>query len=138
MSIIATVELEIKDLAAARRAATRLGLELREGQQTFRQHATHGSGQRCDHAIAVLGNPQAYEIGMIAKKGGTYELKYDHYSGGRGLMEKVSSGSGRDIDKFRQAYAAEVAIAEVRRLGYRYRETTDASGVIQVEAYVTA
>jgi hypothetical protein len=138
VSNIATIELEIKDLAAAKRAATRLGLEFREGQRTFRQHTTHGAGQACDHAIAVLGNPQAYEIGVIAKKGGTYELKYDYYGGGRGLMEKVSSGSMRDIDKYRQAYAVEVAIAEVRRLGYRYRETTDASGVIQVEAYVTA
>lgn len=138
MSIIATVELEIKDLGAAKRAAARLGLEWREGQTTFKQHTSHGSGVRCDHAIAVAGNPDAYEIGVIAKKDGTYELQFDHWQGGRGLMAKVSSGSGRDIDKYKQAYAVEVAIAQVRRLGYSYRETVDASGVIQVEAYVTA
>lgn len=137
MSIIATVELEIKSIAAAKRAAARLGLEFREGQKTFRQHLSH-SNSACDHAIAVVGNSTAYEIGVIAKSGGTYELKFDHYGGGRGLMAKVSSGSGRDVDKFRQAYAAEVAIAEINRLGYRYRESVDAAGAIHLEAYVTA
>lgn len=137
MSIIATVELEIKSLAAAKKAAARLGMEFREGQKTFRQHTSHHS-TRCDHAIAVVGNPEAYEIGVIAKSGGSYELKFDHWQGGKGLMDKVSVGKRDNVDRFKQAYAAEVAIAEVNRLGYRYRESVDAAGVIHLEAYVTA
>lgn len=139
MSIIATVELEVKDLDAAARAARRLGLELRKGQRTFRQHISHGAGDQCDHAIGVIGSTSAYEIGMIKKEGGVYQLKFDHYQRGKGLMEKVASGDRLDnIGKFQQAYATEVVIGEFKRAGHRYRESTDASGNIKLEAFVSA
>lgn len=139
MSIIATVELEIKDLQAVDRACKRLGLEFRRGQKTFRQHLSHGN-TGCDHAISVPGNSQAYEIGMISKKKGVYELRFDHWQGGHGLMAKVASDKKRlnDVNLFRQAYAAEVAIGEFRRAGYRYRETTDEKGCIMLEAFVAS
>lgn len=136
MSHITKVHLKIKDLSCVAAACTRLGLTFMEGQRTFRKHGANGT---CEHAINA--GPNAYEVGLRAVDDG-YELQFDYWNGGYGLMEKIGTRDGRgpisNANRFSQAYAAEVAIKSLRRSGHRVRESVGANGSIVVEAVVSA
>lgn len=122
MSHIATIELVVKDLVALRAACETLGLELCENRTRYHWYgravgrpadATDGV---CEHAIRVKDNGRAYEIGLVSKADGTgYELKWDSYMGGFGLVEKVGENAGR----LRQEYAIEIATRVAKRQGFR-------------------
>lgn len=128
MSHITTIAMQIKDLKSLAKAATRLGLEFREGQRTQRYYANKTNP--CDHAIAIPGNSTAYEIGVIADKDGTYTLAFDDFSGGKGMMEIV----GKACCRLKQAYTVEVAKKKLKAQGYTVTEKTDANGNILVQA----
>ena len=131
MSVMKTVSLKIKDLDAVEAAAARLGLVLRRGQTTFRQHSSH-QDESCTHAISVCGKPDAYEIGLTDDGAGGFDLSYDAFNGGKGLMEIISAKgpSGHDAGLFEQAYAVELAKRDARRRGHRVTESTSADGRI--------
>jgi|SRR6266853_1146947 len=131
MSHVATVEVEIRDLDALRAACAAAGLEFREGQRTFRwygrwvkdyngQDAAFRAGidpkdyGKCEHAIGVPGNAQAYEIGVVKKPGGGYLLAWDFFMGGYGL-EKVA---GKGCLNLVRSYVGQVAQRTLRRQGY--------------------
>lgn len=134
MSHIATVDLDIKDMDALKKACEQLGLELVEGKKTYKWYGTSVGDYplpagfskedlgKCDHVIRIPGNSTAYEIGVVAKRDGTpgYQLMWDFWQGGYG-MEKIAGKNGNNI---RQQYAAQVAMKELRRNGYRVSMTT--------------
>lgn len=113
---------EITDLDVLAEACRRLGLELVRGQRTYRWSGIHEAvplppdlvapgyqlGQ-CDHAIRVLGNPDAFEVGLVpATDGRGYAVTWDFWRDGFGLMAAV----GRDCERLLSEYAA---VARSRR-----------------------
>jgi len=67
---------------------------------------------KCDHAIAVPNNKNAYEIGVAwnAEKS-CFELRYDFWQGGYGL-EKVA---GKKCGNLAKAYTQTVALKEAKK-----------------------
>lgn len=128
MSHIAEIELQIKDLQALKEAAKALGLELREGQETYRWYGrsvgdyplpagfTKEDLGKCEHALSIPGSPYAYEIGVVARKDGKpgYTLLWDFWQGGYGLEEKV----GRNAIDLQREYAFAVSKAAARKKGF--------------------
>lgn len=133
MSHVTLIDLLVKDLDALDKACGRMGLELVRGQKTFKwfgrfmydspgikgvDPAEYG---KCDHAIRVKGNKQAYEIGLVARKDGKgYELRWDNWRNGFGLC----AATGYDVNdtsgnKLKDWYAAEVARKQMSRQGFR-------------------
>jgi hypothetical protein len=139
MSHVTTIDLHITDLDSLAKACERLGLELVTGQKTFKwygqwvgdyrgQDAAFNQGidtkdyGKCEHAIRVKGNKQAYEIGLVKRTDGKagYRLVWDHYAGGFGLCEKVQYNAKTvNADKLKDWYAAEVSKKQMRRQGFR-------------------
>lgn len=127
-------------------ACKRLGLELVEGQKTYRwwgrsegdyplpEGFTAQDLGHCEHAIRVpLSHPSgrnAYEVGVVKRRDGKpgYQLMWDFFAGGYGLQEFV----GEDCKKLRQAYATEAAKAQARKMGYRVTEKLQANGSIKL------
>lgn len=141
MSHIATVELEVKDLDCLAKAARRLGLELRLGQQTYRWFGesvgncplpsgfTVEELGKCQHALSIPGS-EAYEIGVVQRRDGRpgFSLVWDFYEGGYGLESLV----GAQCAKLKQAYAAEVSIKQARMQGFQVREELRSDGSLRL------
>lgn len=148
MSHVATVNLQIKDLVALKEACGKLGLEFRQGQETFKwygrwvndysaEDAAYRNGistedyGKCLHAIGVKGDENAYEVGVVKNPNGAgYTLVYDNWSGGKGLEAKIGQG----CTALKQQYAATVARRQAMKQGFRVREVTRADGSIQLIA----
>lgn len=144
MSHVATVKIEVRDLAALRATCAKLGLEFVEGQQTWKWYGrsvgdyplpagyTVEDLGKCAHAIRIPGNSRAYEIGVVASrtKPGTYELMWDFWQGGYGIEAIV----GKDAQTLKQRYAAEVARKHALRSGMRVTETVKSDGTIVLRA----
>jgi hypothetical protein len=130
MSHIVKIKTLIRDLDALRRAAQSLGLEMVTASR-FKYFANKTAP--CDYALRVPGNQEAYEIG-ISKNGDHYEMQWDSYAGGYGLVDLVST-DGRNADRLSQAYAREVVTADYENRGYRVSVSSDASGNLVMEAY---
>lgn len=136
MSHVVKVDIQIKDLDALRRAAESLGLQFREGQKTYRwyghymgdyampQGVTKEQLGKCDHAIGVPGNSQAYEVGVMGNADGTYSLMWDFWQGGYGLQALV----GKDCGNLIERYGIEVARSAAEAQGW-YVENTAAGGL---------
>lgn len=115
MSHISTLEIEIRDLDDLESACRDLGLELRRDQKLFRTYS--GRHSPCDAAIVAPDRPTAYEIGLVAR-GRSYELRYDDWSGGRGMMQVVGEKCGRLL----QSYTKHRLLSEAKRKGWTVRE----------------
>lgn len=111
MSHVSEIELKIKSLEALKAACARLGLELIEGQQTFRSY--YGLN-KCSHAIRIPG--ASYEVGLV-EKDGELTLSWDDWGSG-GLKAKLGEKAGR----LKQAYTIEQTKAVAKRSGYQVRE----------------
>lgn len=145
MSHVATIDIEIKDLDCLRAAAADLGMEFREGQRTYRwwgrsvgdyplpEGFAAADLGTCEHALAVAGNPDAYEVGVARRRDGQpgYALLWDFYAGGRGLQAAVGKGAGR----LKQAYAARVTEKQMRRKGLRVARSVDEQGRVHLRTY---
>lgn len=131
MSHIITSKAAILDLDALEVACQRRGLELVRDQETFRwfgesvgdyplpEGFTEADMGRCSHAIQILGNSKAYEIGLVETREsdgegnfrsveGQYTLMYDFWSGGYGMQEKAG---GEQCQGLVQEYVCAVAEA---------------------------
>lgn len=142
MSHVVTIETQILDLAALRKAAEELGLEFVEGQRTYRWYQRHVGDYplpagfteadlgKCQHAIRVKGDPKAYEVGVVRRKDGApgFQLIYDFYGSCGKALEAVA---GKGLTKLRQEYAAQVVI---RQMGgkHKIKRTTQADGSIRL------
>ena len=83
---------------------------------------------KCDHALSVVGNPNAYEVGVVRQAGGNFALRWDFFQGGYGLQACVGQGANR----LKQRYAAEVAAKMARRQGMTVAEHVGADGKIRL------
>lgn len=110
MSHVTTIDLEIKDLEALKGAATRLRCEVKE-EKVF---AGYYGQNKCDYAIHVPG--AKYQVGVI-KEGSMYRLSWDDFSSGG--LDRVL---GKNMNKLKQAYAAEATKRAARRAGYQVTE----------------
>lgn len=129
MSHVVIIDVEIKSLEALIEAGKACGLQFMEGQQTFKWYGTHVGDYplpagftkadmgKCEHALRVIGNDNAYEIGICKRRDGKagYVLLYDFWAGGCGLEAAVGKKSLRLVDH----YGAQVAAKAMRRKGYR-------------------
>jgi hypothetical protein len=141
VSHVVTLDVEIRDLEALRDAAAALGLEFREGQQTFRWWGKHVGDYalpagftaedmgKCEHAISLPNNPSAYEVGVVRRRDGRpgFSLMFDFYGGGKGLMNAVGSKCGRLV----QEYAAQVVVKQAGR-NWRVTRTQAADGALRL------
>lgn len=143
MSHVAEIEVEITDLDALDAACRRIGtLELVRGQTKYKwwgdsvgdyplpEGFTKEDLGKCDHAIRVKGNAQAYEVGVVRARNGKqgYVLHWDFYDGGYGLEKEV----GENCNKLRQAYAIEVAKKAAVRQRMSVREVQQADGSVRL------
>ena len=142
MSHIATVDVHITDLAALKAACAALGLEFREGKQSFRWYGkvvgdaplpagfTAAEMGQCESAISLRDNPQAYEVGVVKRRDGKpgYTLMYDNWHGGFGLEAVIGAQAG----KLRQQYAAQVAERQARKQGYRVSQSLQTDGSLRL------
>ena len=142
MSHVATIDLHIKDLAALKAACRTLGLEFVEGQTTFRWYGRHVGDYPlpegfttadmglCDHAIRLPGNTHAYEVGVVKRRDGKpgFTLMYDFWAGGYGLEAAI----GKQASRLRQQYAAQVAMKQARKQGFRVTQSVQQDGSVQL------
>ena len=142
MSHVATVEVQIKDLAALKAACRELGMEFIEGQTTFRWYGRHVGDYPlpegfdisdmgvCEHALRVKGDSNAYEVGVVKRRDGKpgYTLIYDFWKEGYGLEGVI----GQQAMKLRQRYASQVAAKQARRQGYRVTQCYTADGSVRL------
>jgi len=146
MSHVATIEIIIKDLEALKQACKECGLEFVQGQKTYKWYGKwvqdyHGNDAaykhgidpknygKCDHAIRVPNNPQAYEIGVVKVDKG-YTLVWDFWNGGFGL-EKLA---GPNCSNVVQNYSKNVTLKKLRNMGYSVKHKTNTEGDIEIEA----
>lgn len=140
MSHIAEVEVQILDLDCLDAACKRLGnVELVRNQQSYKwwgysvdeppEGFTKEDLGKCDHAIRVKGNADAYEVGIVrSRQGAGYVLHWDFFAGGYGLQDAV----GDNCKKLKQAYAIEVAKKAARRQGLTVREQKQKDGSVRL------
>ena len=125
MSHVETVNTQILDLASLKKACERLGVEFIEGRKTYKWFGrsvgdyplpagyTAADLGKCDHVIKVPG--VEYEIGVVQKKNGKgYDLLFDFWGPGQGLLQKFSKGLTKLVD----AYSVETLKAKARAKGY--------------------
>lgn len=101
-------------------------------------YATYGGRSRpCDAALVLPGSSSAYEVGLIRVRempdgsrvpdpnGTAYEVRYDNWAGGKGMMERV----GENCSKLMQEYgiAKTRRIATARGMGFSAERLPDGS-----------
>lgn len=141
MSHVSYIETNITDLDALGKAAEACGLELILGQTTMKwfgrwvndYHGADAAYQhgidpadygKCDHAIRVPNDKQAYEIGVLKQPDGTYRLYYDHYGQGAKLMARI----GRHGEKLNQQYVKAKAVDMLAKKGFKLVEEEGLAG----------
>lgn len=160
MSHVATVDLEIRDLDALAEAATRLGMELARGQQTYRcwytatppadrdeyLRITHQTVEslvpegfrgdeigRCEHALRVRGNGTAYELGVARRRDGRpgYVLLFEEY-GANSAGKALLDAVGPGCRHLKREYAYAVARKTAVAQGFTVNEQRQPDGSIRL------
>jgi hypothetical protein len=153
MSHVAALSMQVKSLSALKKAALACGLELVEGQTTYRWYGRwvqdyHGENAayklgidpknygKCDHAIRIPGNAKAYEIGVVKSPNGEgYELVWDFWQGGYGLEAKIGSDGEKLRKEYVKAVTQETAINEMNCSDVQIEEQKDGSVVMYCYEY---
>jgi len=143
------MDLKVLDLNALAQASLNVGLEFRTDQKTHKWYGRFVGDYRgndaaartrdpktfgkCEHAIGVPNNTNAYEIGVVkATDGDGFALVYDNWHEGYGL-EAVA---GRSLERLRQEYAAETSARSLMAEGYDVTRHVDQStGEVVVMGY---
>lgn len=145
MSHVVSLAVKVKSLAALKLACKEVGLEFMEGQTSYKWFGrsvgdyalpkgfTAQDLGKCVHALKVPGKATAYEIGVVPSKDGKgFELLFDFWMNGYGLMEVV----GPNATKLIQAYSKSVIKRENKELveeeGWTVQTKTLSNGKIQV------
>jgi hypothetical protein len=133
MSHVSAIKLVIEDLDALEKAAELIGCELVRNQKTWKWYGKwvndyHGDDAayrhgiktedygKCEHAIRVKGNSQAYEVGLVKNPDGPgFVPLFDFFAGGKGLQAVIGDGAGN----LRREYALQVGMKEMQRKGFR-------------------
>lgn len=104
-------------------------MEFREGKTQYKWYGRHVGDYplpagfakedlgKCEHAIGVPGNPNAYEIGVVKRRDGKqgFALCWDFFQGGYGL----EALAGANCNALRQAYTIEAAKRAAQKQGFR-------------------
>lgn len=147
MSHVAKIEIEINDLECLKEAAAEIGLEFRTDQKNYRwygrwmadynsDNAAYRQGidpseyGKCDHAIGIPKNKDAYEVGVCkSKTGNGYSLVWDFWQGGYGL-ENVA---GKDCHKLLQKYSEKVAVKALSKNARKTEQWVDELGNVRIK-----
>lgn len=135
MSHVATIDLEVKDLAALAEAARRLGGEWREGQATYKWWGRHMGDYpipegftendlgKCQHAIHFP--DAAYEVGVVRRRDGRpgWQMLWDFVDG---RLSRLMGG--KDANLLKREYAAVVARKTAMQSGFVVSESRQADG----------
>lgn len=127
MSHIRVQTSDITDLICLGQAGDQLNLQLNQYANQFRSYG--GEMHKCSGKLSLHDKADAYEVGIEKNKDGTYNLLYDSYQGGKGLMKAI----GKDAVKLRDEYNAAVAIKTLARQGMRAVRQVQ-NGVVMVVA----
>ena len=140
-----TIDVIINDLDSLKKAAEKLGLEVRQKTKYnwFGRHVgdyplPEGFEQselgNCEFALGVVGNEDAYEIGVVkSKTGNGYTLLYAFLAGVDGLMKQVSTNN-KSLNLLNTEYGVEVAKKALRRKGYRNVKEVRENGKVRLVA----
>ena len=140
MSHISKVKVYVRDLAVFAEACRELGVQLVEGQKTFKTY--NGKLGECDHAVVVPAKSRAYEIGLVRgrvaesggfvadREGDCFELNFDEWGGGNGMVNRVGYGCGELL----QAYSGKKIEATAKKNNYELTKTKNADGSWRYEA----
>jgi hypothetical protein len=144
MSHVASIDLEVKDLACLKEACKELGLTFNEGESKYQWYGQfvddyngedaaykHGFdperyGKDAEHTISCS-KKDAYEVGVIMKDG-QMQLIYDFWNNGNGLEDHV----GKRCCKLKQGYAKHVALKKAKRLGFAVKEAKNDDGTVRL------
>jgi len=146
MSHVARLDIQIKDLNALKEACKACGLQWKEGQKTHKWYGRwvndyHGNNAaykkgidpknygKCEHAIGVPGNSQAYEIGVVKMPDGTYSLIWDFWGGGHGLQALA----GDNCSNLVKSYVTNVTKKKLAAQGYTCQTIQNKDGVVKLE-----
>lgn len=84
---------------------------------------------RCEHAIRVIGDPNAYEIGLVRNAEGNFDLVFDSWGPGQAIV----NACGEDLWKLRQNISAAIVEREMARENYISCRTVDEHGNLVIE-----
>ena len=136
MSHVTTLSVRIMHLDILEEACSKIGLIFKRNQKHYKwygrfvgDYTEAGTNPKdmgkCDHAISVPGNNQAYEIG-VAQKDDHFELRYDFYGGGFGLEKVAGSRCTNLIEAYTQGVAMKEATKFAEAEGYTLTSEWDA------------
>ena len=147
MSHIVTIDTELKDVSAIKKACERMGWTYDENAKTFAWYgryvgdyaafeerlrslgiSTQDYG-KCDAAIKIPG--ANYTIGLV-EKDGKYIPLWDTW--GPGGLSEITTTNG--MGGFMQAYVCAKTQLEARRKGYSTREVVQRNGDTKIEIVV--
>lgn len=139
MSHVADLKMQILDVDCLIEAAGNCGLIKRDKRKFkwFGQHVgdyplpegfTKGDMGKCEFALGIDGNDNAYEIGVVKRRDGQpgYTLLWDFWAGGHGLEAAI----GSDGERLKMEYTAAVNMKQARRLGHRIDKSYNQDGEI--------
>lgn len=130
------MEFSITDKGALEAAVTVLGLRYNHGQAKFRGY--NDNMERCDDAITVPDNRNAYEIGVVANNTGGFDLLWDNFNGGKGFegnTQGLCDYVGGDGKKLYDEYNAAFLTKQYEMDGFTMSRTNTEDGRIVLEAY---
>lgn len=137
MSHVVNMNARFRSLDCLERAAAECGMELVK-QSAYRWYGRYMQDSplpegfsaeelgKCEYALRVAGNTSAYEVGVVKSKThpGEWELLFDSWHGGMGLMEKIGEGG----KKLKQSYTLNVGERHARKQGFRPMRVPQANG----------
>jgi hypothetical protein len=145
MSHVATIDIEVRDLAALAEAAKRIGMEFVQDQKHYRWWGRHEGDYplpagfteqdlgNCEHALRIADAPTsglgaAYEIGVVKRRDGKpgYTLLWDF------IDSRLRKTVGENCGLLKQAYALVVAKKAAMAKGFRVQETQLPNGQVQL------
>jgi ribosomal protein L34 len=126
--------MDIKDLDALEKACNEMGLEFIPNQKTYKWWGHHVGDYplpkgfskadmgKCDHAVRIKGDSEAYEVGIVKRRDGRpgYTMLFDFFAGGKGLMKKI----GDNADLLTQEYSVQVNIKKAKQKGFTVTRKT--------------
>ena len=136
MSHVTTLKVQIMDLEVLEAACQKIGLVFKRNQKHYKWYGRFVGDYReagtdpkdmgkCDHAIGIPGNNQAYEIG-VSQKDDHYVLRWDFWQGGYGLAAVAGEGCSRLTEAYTQGVAMKEATKFAEAEGYTLTSEWDA------------
>ena len=141
MSHIAELKLAVRNLGCLGTAGAARGLVLVK-KPTYRWYETWVGDYplpegikredlgKCDYALSIPGNSQAYEVGVKLMPDGTYKLLWDFWKGGYGLEQAIGKDGCKLISEYEAAVYREQAVSQ----GYEISEIILADGSREITA----